>query len=292
MPTVAQWIEGARPRTLPNAISPVLVGTGAAAAVDHMVWWIALLALAVALSLIVGVNYANDYSDGVRGTDRVRVGPLRLVGSGLARPEVVKAAALSALVVAAVAGLALILASRKWWLLGVGALCLVGAWFYTGGRRPYGYRALGELAVFVFFGPVAVLGTMYVQGGQVNGTAIGCSVAVGSFSAAVLVANNLRDIPTDTETGKRTLAVLLGDQDSRRLYLALLALPFLLTLLLGLRSTPALAGLIAIPLAVPPARRVLRGYTGRRLIPVLRDTALTMLAWSIATALALGLASS
>jgi 1,4-dihydroxy-2-naphthoate polyprenyltransferase len=292
MATVVQWIEGARPRTLPNAIAPVLVGTGAAAAIGSMVWWIALLALAVSLALIIGVNYANDYSDGVRGTDRVRVGPLRLVGSGLATPTAVRTAALCSLGVAALAGLALVVASRRWWLFGVGALCLVGAWFYTGGRRPYGYRALGELAVFLFFGPVAVLGTMYVQGGRINGVAIGCSVAVGAFSASVLVANNLRDIPTDVEHGKRTLAVLLGDKDSRRLYLALLAVPFLLTVLLGVRSTPALAGLLAVPLAVPPARRVLRGYTGRRLIPVLRDTAMTMLAWSIAIALALGLAGS
>src|SRR5215211_1930655 len=167
MATPAQWIEGARPRTLPNAIAPVLVGTGAAATVDGMVWWLALLALTVSLSLIVGVNYANDYSDGIRGTDRVRVGPLRLVGSGLATPESVKSAAMSSLVVAALAGLALVAASRRWWLLIPGALCLLGAWFYTGGRRPYGYRALGELAVFLFFGPVAVLGTLYVQTGRI-----------------------------------------------------------------------------------------------------------------------------
>jgi len=289
MPTIAQWIEGARPRTLPNAIAPVLVGTGAAAAAGGAVWWLAVLALAVSLSLIVGVNYANDYSDGVRGTDRVRVGPLRLVGSGLAKPESVRTAAMSSLAIAAVAGLALIVASRKWWLFAPGALCLVGAWFYTGGRRPYGYRALGELAVFLFFGPVAVLGTQYVQTGRVDGIAIGCSVAVGAFSAAILVANNLRDIPTDLEAGKRTLAVLLGDKDTRLLYLALVAVPFLLTVLLGIKSTPTLAGLVAIPLLLPPARRVLRGYSGRRLIPVLRDTAMAMLAWSVATALALAL---
>ncbi len=289
MASIAQWIEGARPRTLPNAIAPVLVGTGAAAAVVGVVWWIAALARVVALSLIVGVNFANDYSDGVRGTDTVRVGPLRLVGSGAASPDAVKKAAMVALAVATVAGVAVVVASREWWLFAVGAVCLLGAWFYTGGRRPYGYSALGELAVFVFFGPVAVLGTLYVQSGRVDGIAIGCSVAVGAFSAAVLVANNLRDIPTDTEAGKNTLAVLLGDKDSRRLYLALVTVPFLLTVLLGLRTMPALAGLLAIPLVVPPARRVLRGHTGRRLIPVLRDTAMTMLAWSTATALALAL---
>jgi 1,4-dihydroxy-2-naphthoate octaprenyltransferase len=285
--TKAPWIEGARPRTLPNAIAPVLVGTGAAAAVGGMVWWLAVLAQVVALALIVGVNYANDYSDGIRGTDQVRVGPQRLVGSGLAAPETVRSAAMSALVVASVAGLAVVVASRKWWLLAVGALCLLGAWFYTGGGRPYGYRALGELAVFVFFGPVAVLGTMYVQSGQINGVAVGASIAVGTFSAAVLVANNLRDIPTDEQTGKKTLAVVLGERDTRRLYLLLITVPLLMTVLLGLRNSAALAGLLAIPLLIPPARRVLRGYTGHRLIPVLRDTALALLAWSIATAAAL-----
>jgi 1,4-dihydroxy-2-naphthoate octaprenyltransferase len=290
MATVGQWIEGARPRTLPNAIAPVLVGSGAAAAVGGLVWWQAALALLVALTLIVGVNYANDYADGVRGTDRVRVGPVRLVGSGLASPESVRRAALIALGTAAIAGLVLIVATQRWLMLAVGALCLPAAWFYTGGKRPYGYHALGELAVFVFFGPVAVLGTLYVQTGQINGITFGCSVAVGAFSAAVLVANNLRDIPTDSESGKRTLAVLLGDKDSRLLYLALVTVPFLLTVLLALRTTAALAGLLALPLLFPAVRRIRRGYAGRRLIRVLRDTALAMLAWSLATALALALA--
>lgn len=287
MATLGQWIEGARPRTLPNAIAPVLVGSGAAAAVGGLVWWQAGLALFVALALIIGVNYANDYADGVRGTDRVRVGPLRLVGSGLAAPKSVRWAALIALGTAAVAGLVLIVATQRWLMLAVGVLCLPAAWFYTGGKRPYGYHALGELAVFVFFGPVAVLGTLYVQTGQINGVAIGASVAVGAFSAAVLVANNLRDIPTDTESGKRTLAVLLGDKDSRRLYLALVSVPFLLTILLALRTTAALAGLLALPLLFPAVARIRHGYSGRRLIRVLRDTALAMLVWSLATALAL-----
>lgn len=289
MATIGQWIEGARPRTLPNAIAPVLVGTGLAAAVDGLVWWRAGTALFVALALIIGVNYANDYADGVRGTDRIRVGPVRLVGSGLASPAAVKRASYVALGAAAVAGLVLIIGSRQWLLLAVGALCIPAAWFYTGGKRPYGYRALGELAVFVFFGPVAVLGTLYVQTGQINGTAIGCSVAVGTFSAAVLVANNLRDIPTDAQSGKRTLAVLLGDKDTRLLYLALIAVPFLLTILLGLRNTAALVGLAALPLLIPPVRRIRRGYSGRRLIKVLRDTSMAMLAWAVATSLALAL---
>jgi 1,4-dihydroxy-2-naphthoate polyprenyltransferase len=290
MATVGQWIEGARPRTLPNAIAPVLVGSGAAAAVGGLVWWQAALALFVALALIIGVNYANDYADGVRGTDRVRVGPLRLVGSGLAAPKSVRRAALIALGTAAVAGLVLIIATQKWLMLAIGALCLPAAWFYTGGKRPYGYHALGELGAFVFFGPVAVLGTLYVQTGEINGVAIGASVAVGAFSAAVLVANNLRDIPTDIESGKRTLAVLLGDKDSRLLYQALVTVPFLLTILLALRTTAALAGLLALPLLLPAVRRIRRGYSGRRLIRVLRDTALAMLAWSLTTALALAFA--
>jgi 1,4-dihydroxy-2-naphthoate octaprenyltransferase len=289
MATLGQWVEGARLRTLPNAIAPVLVGTGLAAAINAFVWWGAALALLVALALIIGVNYANDYADGVRGTDRVRVGPVRLVGSGLASPWKVRLASFVALGLAAGAGVALVVLTRHWVLLGVGALCLPAAWFYTGGRKPYGYRALGELAVFLFFGPVAVLGTLYVQAGQFSGTAIGCSMAVGAFSAAVLVANNLRDIPTDTEAGKRTLAVVLGDRDSRLLYLALVTVPFVMTILLGLRVNAALAALVAVPILIPPIRRIRRGYTGRRLIRVLRDTALAMLVWSAATGLALAL---
>ena len=162
MATAAQWIEGARPRTLPNAIAPVLVGTGAAASLGGAVWWKAVLALVVSLALIVGVNFANDYSDGIRGTDDERVGPLRLVGSKLVKPSAVKAAAIACFAVAAVAGLVLAV-TTAWWLVLIGALCIVGAWFYTGGKKPYGYSGFGEIAVFVFFGLVAVLGTQYVQ---------------------------------------------------------------------------------------------------------------------------------
>src|ERR1700755_2712245 len=197
MATVAQWVEGARPRTLPNAIAPVLVGAGAAAAIDHFVWWKSLLALVVSLALIVGVNFANDYSDGVRGTDARRVGPLRLVGSGVARPTLVRTVAFVCFGVAAVSGLVLVAVSGLWWLVAFGAVCIAGAWFYTGGRRPYGYAGFGEIAVFVFFGLAGVLGTLYVQSRRVSGVGIAAAVAVGAFSSAVLVANNLRDIPTD-----------------------------------------------------------------------------------------------
>lgn len=289
MATVAEWIEGARIRTWPNAIAPVLVGSGAAAGIDAFDPVIAALALLVALLLITGVNFANDYSDGVRGTDTDRVGPFRLVGSGAAEPEAVRTAALVSLGLAAVAGLAVVVLSGHWWMLAVGALCIAGAWFYTGGSRPYGYAGLGEIAVFVFFGLIGVLGTQYVQADTVTGFGIGSAVAVGSFSSAVLVANNLRDIPTDRMSGKRTLAVLLGDRDTRTLYLALAFVPFLISTLTGLRTTWALLGFLALPLLVMPIRAVSSGGTGRALIPAVRDTALAMLAWALCTAVALTL---
>ncbi|MFI5714390.1 1,4-dihydroxy-2-naphthoate polyprenyltransferase [Nocardia sp. NPDC051750] len=287
MATAAQWIEGARPRTLPNAIAPVLAGTGAAAAIDGAVWWKALLALGVSISLIIGVNYANDYSDGIRGTDDERVGPLRLVGSGLAAPAAVRGAAVASLALGAVLGL-ILAALSAWWLILVGAVCLAGAWFYTGGSKPYGYRGFGEIAVFVFFGLVAVLGTQFVQAGRIDWAGLALAVGVGSFSSAVLVANNLRDIPTDTESGKTTLAVKLGDTRTRTLHLALLAAPFVMTLILVARTPWALAGLLAVPLAVRANAPVRADRGGLELIPALRDSGLAMLAWSALTAVALG----
>ncbi|MFD0918444.1 1,4-dihydroxy-2-naphthoate polyprenyltransferase [Saccharopolyspora rosea] len=287
MATVAQWIEGARIRTFPNAIAPVLVGTGAAAGVDGFDPVTAVLALAVSMLLIIGVNFANDYSDGIRGTDADRVGPFRLVGSGAARPAAVRTAAWVCFGLAAVAGLAVVVLSGQWWLLAVGAACIAGAWFYTGGGRPYGYTGLGELAVFVFFGLIAVLGTMFVQAGKVSGFGIGAAVAVGSFSSAVLVANNLRDIPSDRVSGKRTLAVLLGDRDTRTLYVALALIPFLITVLIGLRNSWALLGFLALPLLIVPLRAVVGGAQGRKLIPAVRDTGFAMLVWSVVTAISL-----
>ncbi|WP_280396914.1 1,4-dihydroxy-2-naphthoate polyprenyltransferase [Nocardia carnea] len=290
MATAAQWLEGARPRTLPNAIAPVLAGTGAAAAIDGAVWWKALLALGVSLALIIGVNYANDYSDGIRGTDDERVGPLRLVGSGLATPAAVRTAAVASLTVGAVLGLVLA-ALSAWWLVLIGAVCLAGAWFYTGGSKPYGYRGFGEIAVFVFFGLVAVLGTQFVQAGRVDWAGVALAVGVGSFSSAVLVANNLRDIPTDTESGKTTLAVKLGDTRTRTLHIVLLAAPFVMSSILVLRTPWVLVGLLAAPLALRANAPVRAGKGGLELIPALRDSGLAMLAWSALTALALGLAA-
>ena len=288
MASVSQWIEGARPRTLPNAIAPVFAGTGAAASLDGAVWWKALLALVVSLALIVGVNFANDYSDGIRGTDDERVGPLRLVGSGLASPASVKGAAMGCFAVAAVAGIALALVSA-WWLILVGAVCILGAWYYTGGKKPYGYSGFGEIAVFVFFGLVAVLGTQFVQVGRGDWVGLLAAIAIGSYSSAVLVANNLRDIPTDTESGKITLAVKLGDARTRALHLVLLVVPFVVTLALVPRTPWALVGLLALPLAVKANAPVRSGGRGPALIPALADTGQSMLVWAAATGLALGL---
>ena len=289
MATPAQWIQGARPRTLPTAVSPVVVGTGAAIGSGTVAPGRALLALVVAVALVIGVNFANDYSDGIRGTDDDRVGPARLVGSKAVPPTTVRAAAFLSFAVAGLAGLTLVSLSRQWWLIAVGALCVAGAWFYTGGKRPYGYAGLGEVAVFVFFGPVAVLGTTLTQSGPPNALAIVSSIGVGMLTCAVLVANNLRDIPTDELVGKRTLAVILGDRDTRRLYAALVLLPFLLTVLGGVRSWPVLLGLVALPAAVLPVRKVLAGADGRALIRVLGQTGLLLLAWSVLTGVGLAL---
>lgn len=288
MATVAQWIEGARPRTLPNAVAPVIAGTGAAAWLHCAVWWKALLALVVSLALIVGVNYANDYSDGIRGTDDVRSGPLRLVGSKLAAPRAVLTAAVVSLGVAALAGLVLAAVSAPW-LIAVGVACIAGAWLYTGGSRPYGYAGFGEVAVFVFFGLVAVLGTQYTQALRIDWVGVALAVAVGAMSSAVLVANNLRDIPTDRDAGKMTLAVRIGDGRTRALYQSLLGVAGALTFALTVATPWCAAGLLAAPLAVRAAGPVRTGKGGRDLIPVLRDTGLTMLVWSVAVATALAL---
>ena len=217
MTSPADWLAGARPRTLPAAVAPVLIGTAVAAYDDRAVWWKALLALVVSLALQVAVNYANDYSDGIRGTDDDRVGPMRLVGSGAASPKAVKLAAFAAFGVAAVAGLVLA-ATTAWWLVAIGALCVLAAWFYTGGSRPDGYRGLGEVMVFVFFGLFAVIGTAYVQAEVWQWPALYAGVGAGALSCAILVANNLRDIPTDVLAGKRTLAVRLGAERTRGLF--------------------------------------------------------------------------
>lgn len=287
MASLAQWVQGARPRTMPNAIAPVLAGWGAAANEHASDWARALLALVVTLALVIGVNYANDYSDGIRGTDAVRVGPMRLVGSGAAAPAAVRIAALASFAVAAVAGLTLITLSGQWWLLALGAACIAGAWCYTGGSYPYGYAGLGELAVFIFFGLAAVLGTQYVVSGRITVTGCVAAVAVGAMSSAVLVANNLRDIPTDAAAAKRTLAVRLGEHRTRTLYTALVAVPFAVTFGLATTRWGTLAGVSALVWVLPALRRIRGGATGSELVPVLRDTAMALLVWASATAAAL-----
>jgi 1,4-dihydroxy-2-naphthoate polyprenyltransferase len=292
MATPAQWLEGSRPRTLPAAVSPVLAGTGVAAFVDQAVWAKAALALVVALALQVAVNYANDYSDGVRGTDADRVGPLRLVGSGAASAGAVKRAAFVAFGVAMLAGLVLA-ATTSWWLVLVGALAVLAAWFYTGGSAPYGYRGLGELMVFVFFGLVAVTGTTYVQTGSVPLPSWCAAVGVGVLACAILVANNLRDIPTDEVAGKRTLAVVLGEDRSRGLYALLLGVAVVALVAVALSTSRlALAGLVFLLPAVPAARTVLTGTTGRGLVPVLQRTGVAELLYAAGLFLGLLVASA
>jgi 1,4-dihydroxy-2-naphthoate octaprenyltransferase len=289
MATTAQWVAGARVRTLPNSIAPVIVGAGAAAAIGEFSWWASLLALVVSLALQVGVNYANDYSDGIRGTDDKRVGPLRLVASGVAPAAAVKAAAFVCFGVAGVAGLVLVGLTGHWWLVTVGIVSVAAAWFYTGGPKPYGYAGWGEVAVFVFFGPVAVLGTLYVQTGEITWLGVAGAVALGCISASVLVTNNLRDLPTDATTGKITMAVRLGDRRSRVLYLVLVAVPFVVTVVAAVWYPWLLLGLLAAALAVPAARKVAGDASGMALIPALRDTSFAMLAWAVLTAVGLAM---
>jgi 1,4-dihydroxy-2-naphthoate polyprenyltransferase len=286
------WLAGARPRTLPAAVVPVLVGTACAAGRADVVAWRALAAGVVALALQVGTNYANDYSDGVRGTDRGdrRVGPVRLVGSGLRTPGSVKRAALVSFLVAGVAGLALAIAVG-WELLVVGALAIAAGWFYTGGPRPYGYLGLGELFVFVFFGIVATTGSAYVQEESLSGLALAASVPVGLLATALLVVNNLRDIPGDTASGKRTLAVRLGDRRTRWFYVGLLVGAVIMVPVaaaVGGRAGAALA-LAAVPLGRRPVIAVLGGARGGQLVPVLGETGRVQLAFGALLALGLWL---
>lgn len=271
------WFAGARPRTLPAAVVPVAVGTAAAVGTvpGGLIWWRALAAMVVSLALQVATNYANDYSDGIRGTDADgrRVGPVRLVGQGLAAPSAVKRAAITAFGVAAVVGASLALAVGPE-LFVVGALAIAAGWFYTGGPRPYGYAGLGEVFVFVFFGVVATAGSTYVQTGRLSSLALGVSLPVGFLATALLVVNNLRDIPGDTEVGKNTLAVRLGDRRTRVFYVALLVSAFLtVPPVAGLsgRLTASVA-LVAVLAGQRPVVAVLSGARGPDLIPVLADT--------------------
>ncbi|QRP21606.1 1,4-dihydroxy-2-naphthoate polyprenyltransferase [Corynebacterium macginleyi] len=284
--TAQDWFTGARPHTWANAVAPVIAGTGAAFGINGGHIGRAVLALIVAWALIIGVNYANDYSDGIRGTDDDRTGPQRLTGSGLAQPHHVKHAAFGCFAVAGLAGIILSLAAGAWWLILIGALCIAGAWFYTGGKNPYGYRGLGEVAVFVFFGLVAVLGTEFTQAGRISWTGLAMAIGIGAMSSGVNLVNNIRDIPSDAEAGKVTLAVRLGDKNARLLFTGLLLLPFVLTIAVAFDSWLALVGLVYFPFALRTVRTVNRGATGPELIPVLGLTGRTMLIWAVIEAIA------
>ncbi|MFB9071889.1 1,4-dihydroxy-2-naphthoate polyprenyltransferase [Citricoccus parietis] len=281
MATAAQWIEGARLRTLPMAIAPVLIGSAAAFALDGFHLGRAVLALIVALALQVGVNYSNDYSDGIRGTDDDRVGPLRLTGSGAAPARAVKAAAFSCFGVAAVAGLGLIAWSGTWWLAVVGVLAIVAAWYYTGGQKPYGYRGLGEVFVFIFFGLVAVLGTTYTQALAVSGPAWAGAVGCGLVSTALLMANNVRDIPTDRQTGKMTLAARLGDTPARWSYVVMVAVAIVLPLCFTGQYPWLWLVALTAAVAVRPSITMIRSTERRDLIPVLKLTGILGLVYAV-----------
>jgi 1,4-dihydroxy-2-naphthoate octaprenyltransferase len=291
MATRQQWLQGARPRTLPAAVSPVAAGTGVAAFYASADLLLAALALVVALSFQIGVNYANDYSDGVRGTDDVRVGPMRLTASGLAEPTAVCTAALLSFAAGALAGLAIVAMTGQWWLVLVGGACIVAAWYYTGGRSPYGYHGLGELSVFIFFGLVATIGTEYIQVLEWSWLGLLVAIGIGALACALLVVNNLRDIPTDAATGKRTLAVRLGDRYTRMLYVGLLVLALVVVVVAAIGWTPwALLALVAFIPVAPPIGTVAGGGTGAALIPVLKSTGVIQLLYglSLAVGLALG----
>jgi 1,4-dihydroxy-2-naphthoate polyprenyltransferase len=282
------WLSGTRPRTLPAAVVPVLIGSGVALGYDEFSWWRALLALVVALALQVGVNFANDYSDGVRGSDERRVGPVRLVAAELAPPRQVLSAALGCFLVAGVAGLALA-AVTSWWLVAVGAGCIAAAWFYTGGPRPYGYNGLGEVFVFLCFGVVAVAGTAYVQMKALSWLGLAASVPAGLLACALLMVNNLRDIGTDTVAGKRTLAVMLGDARSRLAYVLTLLAPFGVAALLAFFRPFTLLTALTLPLALMPVRSVRSGASGPALIRALGQTGRLQLAFGIAFTIGLAI---
>ena len=288
MAEAREWLAGTRPRTLPAAVVPVLIGSGVAFGYSSFSWWRAVLALTVALALQVGVNFANDYSDGVRGSDEQRVGPVRLVAAGLAPPRQVLAAAFGCFFVAGAAGLALA-AVTSWWLVAVGAACIGAAWFYTGGPRPYGYNGLGEVFVFAFFGVVAVAGTAYVQMSAFSWLGLAASVPAGLLACALLMVNNLRDIRTDTLAGKRTLAVTLGDARSRTAYVLTLLLPFGIAAMLAFFRPLTLVTVVALPLARLPVRSVRAGASGPALIKALGQTGRLQLAFGIAFTIGLAI---
>lgn len=279
-----KWLLGARPRTLPAAIAPVVVATALVGADFN--WFRAALALKVAVWLQIGVNFANDYSDGVKGTDADRVGPIRLVASGLASAKSVKAAAFISFGIASIAGVWLAYLTSPLLIL-VGIISIAAAWGYTGGKNPYGYKGLGELSVFLFFGVIATMGTYYAQTEQLTLLSFIVSIPMGALSCAILAINNLRDRPKDELVGKRTVAVRIGDRNARRMYVALLLLAHLAAIVTLVPTT--LLTLAVLPMSLSISRQVLSGISGKDLIPVLGRTAKLQMIFSILLAIGLGI---
>ena len=285
--SIKNWITGARVRTLPLAVAPIVLGSASADLVDRFDPLLALLALLVALLLQIGVNYANDYSDGIRGTDAKRVGPLRLTGSGLVRPQAVKFAAALTFGLAALAGLAIVLLTGQWWLIAVGVCCIIAAWYYTGGKSPYGYAGLGEIAVFIFFGLIATVGTAYIQILEVDAMAVLLGINFGFYATAVLLVNNIRDVETDRESGKNTLSVRIGVKASKWLFGALLILPVVFNLFLAALYPATIIGLANLMLVFPAFMAGVRGKTAKDYISALKLTSFAGLGFGLLVGLGL-----
>ena len=281
------WIEGARLRTLPLAIAPVAIGAGAADAMQRFDLLLTALALGVALFLQIGVNFANDYSDGIRGTDDKRVGPLRLTGSKSVKPESVKTAAMFFFILAAASGFEIVVTTGQWWLIAVGVLSIVAAWFYTGGKNPYGYAGFGEIAVFVFFGLVATIGTAYVQIGFVDLNSVLGGIAAGSFAAAVLMVNNIRDLETDKASSKKTLAVRMGAKWAKRLFIFMIWFPFVVLVYFSLLYPISLLAYAALFLVAPATLIVLTAKSAKELVLVLKLTSFASLTYALLLTLGL-----
>jgi 1,4-dihydroxy-2-naphthoate octaprenyltransferase len=285
--TIKNWITGARVRTLPLAVAPIVLGSASADLVDRFDPLLAGLALLVALLLQIGVNYANDYSDGIRGTDANRVGPLRLTGSGLVRPQAVKFAAAITFGLAALAGLTIVLLTGQWWLVAVGAVSIVAAWYYTGGKSPYGYAGLGEIAVFIFFGLIATVGTAYIQILAIDPMAVLLGINFGFYATAVLLVNNIRDVETDRESGKNTLSVRIGVRASKWLFGALLILPVIFNILLASLYPATIIGLANLILVFPAFMAGVKGKTAKDYISALKLTSFAGLGFGLLVGLGL-----
>ena len=291
MSKFSTWVTGARVRTLPLAIAPVYLGSAVAFTLDRFDPLLALLALVVSLFLQIGLNFSNDYSDGIRGTDDDRVGPKRITAAGLARPDAVKRAAFITFGIAVAAGLAIVVVTSQWWLLGIGALAVLAAWFYTGGKSPYGYAGLGEVAVFVFFGLVATVGTNFIQTLLIDPLAVLVGMAFGFYATAVLLVNNIRDIDTDAKVGKKTLAVRLGRKASKTLFMLLIWLPVGLNFLILLAYPAAILGMLNLLLVLPVTLIIMESRNPGELITALKLTSFAGLGFAVLVGTGIALVS-